>query len=157
MSGLDRVSPRAYSQGTFLSGKADTAGVNERSSRPGRCAGVVATACTQGKRTQHGRPQGVVRDDQPDARERWLWQADAADSCCPSLAPPRGANQQRTRSRRRPVRNQLCRVAIPTAAIECLMCQLIFAISCDCLRDFPIPFPAARDWEGSRRNSRRSS
>src|SRR3974390_2821896 len=36
---------------------------------PGRCAGVVATACTQGKRAQHGRPQGVIRDDQPDARE----------------------------------------------------------------------------------------
>src|SRR2546425_2999388 len=36
---------------------------------PSRCAGVLATACTQGKRTQHGRPQGVVRDDQPDARE----------------------------------------------------------------------------------------
>src|SRR6266496_2422458 len=36
---------------------------------PGRCAGVVATACTQGKRTQHGKPQGEVRDDQPDARE----------------------------------------------------------------------------------------
>src|SRR5213075_577987 len=36
---------------------------------PSRCAGVVATACTQGKRTQHGRPQGVVRDDQPNARE----------------------------------------------------------------------------------------
>src|SRR2546421_5578368 len=52
-----------------LSGKADTAGVNERSNTPSRCAGVVATACTQGKRTQHGRPQGVVRDDQPDARE----------------------------------------------------------------------------------------
>jgi hypothetical protein len=29
----------------------------------------VATACTQGKRTQHGKPQGVVSDDQPDARE----------------------------------------------------------------------------------------
>src|SRR6266853_1271898 len=43
--------------------------VNERSNAPSRCAGVVATACTQGKRTQHGRPQGVVRDDQPDARE----------------------------------------------------------------------------------------
>jgi hypothetical protein len=28
---------------------------------PSRCAGVVATACTQGKRTQHGKPQGVVR------------------------------------------------------------------------------------------------
>ena len=37
--------------------------------RASRCAGVVATACTQGKRTQHGKPQGVVRDDQPDARE----------------------------------------------------------------------------------------
>src|SRR5258708_24912232 len=36
---------------------------------PRRCAGVVATACTQGKRRQHGKPQGVVRDDQPDARE----------------------------------------------------------------------------------------
>src|SRR5450759_4871901 len=52
-----------------FSGKADTAGVNERSSTPSRCAGVVATACTQGKRTQHGKPQGVVREDQPDARE----------------------------------------------------------------------------------------
>src|ERR1700720_855744 len=31
--------------------------------------GVVAAACTQGKRTQHGKPQGEVRDDQPDARE----------------------------------------------------------------------------------------
>ena len=36
---------------------------------PRRCAGVVAAACTQGKRTQHGKPQGEVRDDQPDARE----------------------------------------------------------------------------------------
>jgi hypothetical protein len=35
-------------------------GVNERRSTPSRCAGVVATACTQGKRTQHGKPHGVV-------------------------------------------------------------------------------------------------
>src|ERR1700757_4845579 len=41
----------------------------ERNHPPSRCAGVVATACTQGKRTQHGRPHDVVRDDQPDARE----------------------------------------------------------------------------------------
>ena len=34
-----------------------------------RCAGVVATACTQGKRTQHGKPHGVVSNDQPEARE----------------------------------------------------------------------------------------
>ena len=34
---------------------------------PSRCAGVVATACTQGKRAQHGKPDGVVgRDDQPE-------------------------------------------------------------------------------------------
>ena len=31
--------------------------------------GVVAAACTQGKRTKQGKPQGVVSDDQPDARE----------------------------------------------------------------------------------------
>jgi hypothetical protein len=34
-----------------------------------RCAGVVAIACTQGKCAQHGKPLGVVSDDQPDARE----------------------------------------------------------------------------------------
>src|SRR5258707_1291170 len=35
-----------------------------------RCyTGVLAAACTQGKRTQHGKPQGVVSDDQPEARE----------------------------------------------------------------------------------------
>ena len=34
---------------------------------PSRCAGVVATACTQGRRTQHGKPDSVVgRDDQPE-------------------------------------------------------------------------------------------
>ena len=44
-------------------------GEGERSSTPSRCAGVVAAACTQGKRTQHGKPQGVASDDQPDARE----------------------------------------------------------------------------------------
>jgi len=38
-------------------------------STPRRCAGVVATACTQGKRTQHGKPQSVVSEDQPEARE----------------------------------------------------------------------------------------
>ena len=31
------------------------------------CAGVVVTACTQGKRTQHRKPDGVVGcDDQPE-------------------------------------------------------------------------------------------
>jgi hypothetical protein len=36
---------------------------------PIRRAGVVAAACTQGKRTQHGKPLGVAGDGQPDARE----------------------------------------------------------------------------------------
>src|SRR5882757_1009646 len=39
-----------------LSGKADTAGGMSETIRPARCAGGVATACTQGKRAQHGRP-----------------------------------------------------------------------------------------------------
>jgi len=42
---------------------------NERSDTFRRCAGVVAAACTQGKRTKHGKPQGVVSDDQAEARE----------------------------------------------------------------------------------------
>src|ERR1700693_2941250 len=42
---------------------------NERSDTFRRCAGVVAAAYTQGKRTKHGKPQGVISDDQPDARE----------------------------------------------------------------------------------------
>ena len=29
----------------------------------------LANAPSQGKRAQHGKPQGVIRDDQPDARE----------------------------------------------------------------------------------------
>src|SRR5206468_10717449 len=36
---------------------------------PSCYTGVLAAACTQGKRTQHGKPHGVVSDDQPDARE----------------------------------------------------------------------------------------
>src|SRR5882672_8823500 len=43
------------------------AGRFEQSSTPSCCAGVVATARTQGKRTQHGKPLGVVGDDRPDA------------------------------------------------------------------------------------------
>ena len=35
---------------------------------PNCCAGVVAMACTQGRRAQHGKPDSVVgRGDQPEA------------------------------------------------------------------------------------------
>ena len=36
---------------------------------PNRRTGVVAAACTQGKRAQHGKPHCVARDGQPYARE----------------------------------------------------------------------------------------
>src|SRR3974377_1062034 len=36
---------------------------------PRRRTGVVVAACTHGKRAQHGKPLGVIRDNQPDARE----------------------------------------------------------------------------------------
>src|SRR5258708_16699427 len=52
-----------------------------------RCSGVVAAACTQGKRTQHGKPQGVVRDDQPDAREGQAGRAGVAERFAVPLKP----------------------------------------------------------------------
>src|SRR6516162_7582854 len=48
-------------------------------STPVRCTGVVAAACTQGKRTQHGKPRRVIRDDQPDAREGQAGRAGVAE------------------------------------------------------------------------------
>ena len=41
--------------------------MDEQSSAARGCAGVVATARTQGKRTQHGKSRCVIGDDQPDA------------------------------------------------------------------------------------------
>ena len=55
-----QVDPKA------VSGKTDmTVGLTKY--EHSRCAGVVAAACTQGKRAQHGKPFCVVGDDQPDA------------------------------------------------------------------------------------------
>src|SRR5207249_7054029 len=47
----------------------DTSRCMELSNTPSRCSVLVATSCTQGKRTKHGKPLGVVSDDQPEARE----------------------------------------------------------------------------------------
>jgi hypothetical protein len=55
----------AQADPTTLSEKADTTGGHEQRKTASRCTGVVATACTQGKRTQHGKPFGVVRDGTP--------------------------------------------------------------------------------------------
>src|SRR5664279_2231029 len=52
-----------------------------------RCTGVVAAACTQGERTQHGKPQGVVRDDQPDAREGQAGRPGVAERFAVPLRP----------------------------------------------------------------------
>src|SRR5271166_4695076 len=54
---------------------------------PSRCTGVVAAARTQGKRAQHGKPHGVVRDDQPDAREGWAGRFGVAERFVVPLKP----------------------------------------------------------------------
>src|ERR1022692_1437636 len=54
---------------------------------PRRYTGVVAAACTQGKHTQHGKPQGVVRDDQPDAREGQAGRPGVAERFAVPLKP----------------------------------------------------------------------
>jgi hypothetical protein len=47
---------------------------------PGCYTGVLAAACTQGKRTQHGKPHGVVCDDRPDAREGQVGRPEGRDA-----------------------------------------------------------------------------
>src|SRR6202048_132117 len=51
------------------------------------CTGVVAAACTQGKRTQHGKPQCVIRDDQPEAREGQAGRSGVAERLAVPLKP----------------------------------------------------------------------
>src|SRR6201989_3702164 len=57
---------------------------------PSRCAGVVAAACTPGKRTQHGKPQCVIRDDQPDAREGQAGRTGVGERSVVPLKPGNG-------------------------------------------------------------------
>src|SRR5271167_2541759 len=54
---------------------------------PVRCTGVVAAACTQGRRTQHGKPQCVIRDDQPEAGEGQAGRAGVAGRLVVPLKP----------------------------------------------------------------------
>ena len=54
---------------------------------PSSYTGVLAAACTQGKRTQHGKPQGVVSDDQPDAREGQVGRPGVAERFAVPLKP----------------------------------------------------------------------
>ena len=54
---------------------------------PGCCTGVLAAACPQGKRTQHGKPHGVVSDDQPDAREGQVGRLGVAERFAVPLKP----------------------------------------------------------------------
>src|ERR1035441_4731838 len=61
--------------------------MEEQGRAASRCAGVVAAACTQGKRTQQGKPLGVVRDDQPEARERWSGRPGVAERPVVLLKP----------------------------------------------------------------------
>src|SRR5712671_2291097 len=61
--------------------------VTRAKSTPGRCTGVVAAACTQGKRTQHGKPLCVIGDDQPDAREGQAGRPGVAERFAVPLKP----------------------------------------------------------------------
>src|SRR5882762_7452228 len=68
---------------------------------PSRCTGVVAAACTQGKRTQHGKPQCVIRDDQPDAREGQAGRSGVAERPVVPLKPRRCAHFSSTAGRQK--------------------------------------------------------
>ena len=61
--------------------------MDEQGSAASGCAGVVATACTQGKRAQHGKPRGVVRDDQPDAGDGQAGRGGVAERLVVPLKP----------------------------------------------------------------------
>jgi hypothetical protein len=66
----EQASKRSMRRLTRISNRGRLIWLGKRADEaPSRCAGVLATACTQGKRTQHGKPHDVVSDDQPDARE----------------------------------------------------------------------------------------
>src|SRR5450631_1276240 len=54
---------------------------------PSSYTGVLAAACTQGKRTQHGKPQSVVSDDQPNAREGQVGRPGVAERFAVPLKP----------------------------------------------------------------------
>ncbi len=54
---------------------------------PATAPGYMATACTQGKRTQHGKPHGVLSDEQPDTRERWSGRHEVAERSAVPLKP----------------------------------------------------------------------
>jgi hypothetical protein len=59
-------------------------------STPMRCTGVVAAARTQGKRTQHGKPQCEIRDDQPEAREGEAGRSGVAEGPVVPMKPRNG-------------------------------------------------------------------
>src|SRR4030081_356721 len=68
---------------------------------PSRCTGIVAAACTQGKRTQHGKPQCVIRDDQPDAREGQAGRVGGAERPVIPMKPGNGGGGKEPQDRRK--------------------------------------------------------
>src|SRR5712691_5850178 len=63
------------------------AGRVERRFTPRCYTGVLAAACTQGKRAKHGKPQGVVSGDQPEAREGQVGRPGVAERFVVPLKP----------------------------------------------------------------------
>jgi hypothetical protein len=103
----EQTSKRTQADPTAISGKADTAGRSERSKTPSRCAGVVATACTQG---QHVHKESVSRSN---IRRSWCgspitvrrWSLIAAARRTPYTALPKSSGR-RGRLHRPPVSTQ---------------------------------------------------
>jgi hypothetical protein len=60
-------------------GRLTCLGEQEQAMIPAAAPGYVATACTQGKRTQHGKPQSALSDEQPIAREGWVGRSGVAE------------------------------------------------------------------------------
>ena len=95
------------------------AGANERNNTPSRCAGVVATACTQGKRTQHGKPQGVVSDDQPDAREGQAGRPGVAERFVVPLKPGNAGGGKGPRFKTDALRGEELEIGQPINSVWC--------------------------------------
>ena len=133
---------------------------------PIRRTGVVAAACTQGKRTQHGKPHCVARDGQPDAREGQAGRAGVAERPILPLKPGNSGGgkgpQFKTNARRRKGPGDWATYQLRTAFRNCrrrytqkrrlkptiafMSCTTSFTAKIS----WPMPMPSAVPIEGHR-------
>ena len=85
---------------------------------PATAPGYVATACTQGKRTQHGKPQGVLSDEQPIAREGRVGRPGVAERPVVPLKPGNAGGGKRPQFRTNARRSKDAEIGQPTKLRE---------------------------------------